>query len=88
MNTQSINTKADNLAALKLAIAEMAPDHRSLAATHFKEAFPTLDRALKDKKPFKHVLELFNKAYGLAVSAPTFRKMLNQARAACQESAS
>ena len=88
MNTENVNTKADNLAALKMAIAEVAPDHRSLAAAHFKEAFPTLDKALKDKKPFKHVLELFNKAYGLAVSAPTFRKMLGQARAACQEMAS
>lgn len=87
MNTQNINNQAGSLAALKLAIAEMTPDHRSLAATHFQEAFSTLDKALKDKKPFKLVLERFNKAYGLTVSAPTFRKMLNQARA-CQEVAS
>ena len=80
MNTQNINTKTESLVVLKLAIAEMAPDHRSLAATHFQEAFPTLDKALKDKKPFKLVLELFNKAYGLTVSAPTFRKMMTQAR--------
>lgn len=80
MNIERNTSESNGLDELRLAIAEMAPDQRSRAAACFEEAFPTIDAALREKKPFKRLLEMFNKAYNLTVSAPTFRKLLNQAR--------
>ena len=65
---------------LMSAIAEIEPDQRSRAAACFKEGFAAIDAALKAGKPFNRVLQSYNKAYRLTVSAPTFRKMLKEQR--------
>lgn len=73
---EEVKTIENPLKFLERKLQEALAKGKNKKQDDFKEAYPLIEQNLAKKVPFKIVLETFNAAYGHALHAPRFRKLL------------
>ncbi|MCA7024933.1 MULTISPECIES: hypothetical protein [Stenotrophomonas] len=78
MSIENVPAPANDsaLKRLQLALENEPAGGRQRKVDDFVQAYPNIEKHLARKVPLRRVIELFAEAYGYAVHAPRFRKLL------------